>query len=91
MYGVSIRQLLKSENERRHSKMSGYNKFKIFLVEQGITQQEVADLLQITRSQLNLILNGQRGKDFTGSQILLLCNTYNISADLYFFKEEVSK
>lgn len=70
--------------------MSGYNKFKIFLVEQGITQQEVADLLQITRSQLNLILNGQRGKDFTGSQILTLCTKYNISADIYFFKEKVS-
>lgn len=67
--------------------MNGYNKFKQFLVEQGIKQDEVATLLGMSRSQLNMILNGQRGNDFLVSQMIKLCEHYNISADQYFIKD----
>lgn len=70
--------------------MPGYNKFKGFLVENGITQKEVADLLDMDRTQLNLILNGQRGKDFKVQQIVKICNHFGISADKYFFNQKVS-
>lgn len=63
----------------------GYTKFKAFLVEKGIQQKEIAELINITPSHLNLILNGKRNKDFTGEQIKRICTTHNISADDYFF------
>ncbi len=68
--------------------MPGYNKFKLFLVEQGIKQEEVAELIGLSRSQLNMILNGQRGNDFYVSQVVKICNHYKISADDYFFKSK---
>lgn len=65
--------------------MPGYNKFKAFLVERGIQQKDIAELISMSRSRLNLILNGKRDADFTGKQIEKICNTYAISADDYFF------
>ncbi len=67
--------------------MNGYNKFKNYLVEQGIKQNEVAELLGMSRSQLNMILNGQRDNDFMVNQVITLCNHYQISADEYFIKD----
>lgn len=68
--------------------MNGYNKFKNYLVERGITQGEVAELLGMSRSQLNMILNGQRKNDFMVSHLVTLCNHYQISADEYFLKQK---
>ena len=70
--------------------MPGYKKFKGFMVEQGITQQEIAELLDVPRARVNLILNGQRGVDFRGKEIETLCGRYGISADDYFFDREVA-
>jgi len=67
--------------------MPRYNEFKLFLVEQGIKQEEVANLLGMSRSQLNMILNGQRDNDFYMSHIVKICNHYKISADTYFIKD----
>ena len=44
--------------------MKGYNEFKQFLLEKGIKQDEVATFLGMSRSQLNMILNGQRDNGF---------------------------
>lgn len=68
--------------------MEGYRKFKGFMVEHGISQQELADLLQLSRTQINLILNGSRGADFKARHIALICRTYGISADEYFFNRQ---
>lgn len=57
-------------------------KFKAYLVEHGIKQIEVAELLGITVSNLNLKLNGK--EPFTLAQVKLLCEHYHISADEYF-------
>lgn len=75
VYNVSIEVL----------KMNGYVEFKNYLAEQRIKQEEVANLIGISRSQLNMILNGQRGNDFYASQVVKICNHYKISADKYFF------
>lgn len=69
--------------------MNGYNKFKNYLVEQGIKQSEVAELLGISRSQLNMILNGQRDNDFMVNQVITLCNHYNLNADDYFLNQTI--
>lgn len=66
--------------------MNGYNEFKNYLIEQGIKQEEVATLIGLSRSQLNMILNGQRGNDFYVSQVVKICNHYKISAEQYFYK-----
>ena len=70
--------------------MPGYRKFKGFMVEKGIPQQEIAELLDLPRSRVNLILNGQRGVDFRGKEIDTLCKRYEISADDYFFTPKVA-
>ncbi|ALC80420.1 helix-turn-helix transcriptional regulator [Bacillus gobiensis] len=70
--------------------MAGYNKFKGFLVERGIRQQEIADLLGMNRTRVNLILNGQQGKDFKVHEVNKICEYLNISADKYFFNQKVS-
>lgn len=70
--------------------MSGYNKFKAYLVEKGIRQQEIADLIKMDRSRFNLILNGQRGKDFRAREVRIICDHLGISADKYFFTQKVS-
>lgn len=63
----------------------GYNKFKAYLVENAIKQKELASVLNITPSRLNLILNGKRDADFSAGQIKKICDHYQISADEYFF------
>lgn len=57
-------------------------KFKAWLVENGIKQNEVAELLQISRESVNAKLN--KREEFTLSQVKRLCEYYKISADDYF-------
>jgi transcriptional regulator with XRE-family HTH domain len=72
---------------RRHTP---YSKFKAFLIENGIHQREVAELLGKSTSALNQNLNGTGG-DFSLSEVRLICKKYGISADEYFLCAEVSK
>ena len=67
--------------------MKGYNKFKQFLLEQGIKQEEVATLLGMSRSQLNMILNGQRDNDFKVDHVIKLAEHYQISANLILWEK----
>ncbi|MDR9794065.1 helix-turn-helix domain-containing protein [Aeribacillus composti] len=74
------------EVKRRHIP---YTKFKAFLVENNISQSEVAKLLGKSKSALNQNINGTGG-DFSLSEIRLICQHYNISADEYFLYPQVS-
>ena len=56
-------------------------KFKGWLAENGIKQQEIADLLKIDISNVNLKVNGKQ--PFTMEQAKLICNTYGISMDIF--------
>lgn len=57
-------------------------KFKGWLVEHGIKQSEIAELLDIDLSNVNEKLNGKQ--DFTTAQIRTLCQKYDISSDIFF-------
>lgn len=60
-----------------------YTKFKAFLVENGIKQQEVAKLLDKSKSALNQNINGTGG-DFSLEELRVLATTYKISIDTFF-------
>ncbi|SMG58357.1 helix-turn-helix domain-containing protein [Paenibacillus aquistagni] len=72
---------------RRHTP---YTKFKAFLNETGVKQNELAKLLNKSTSALNQNLNGTGG-DFSVSELRIICATFEISADEYFLRPEVSK
>lgn len=62
--------------------MDGKNlKFKAWLVENGIKQQEVAELLGIDISNANQKINGNQ--PFTFEQVKIICQKYEISADIF--------
>lgn len=62
-----------------------FSKLKGFFVENNIKQQEVADLLGISRSTFNLKLNG-KGMDFTCTEVRKMCQKYNLNADIFFLE-----
>ena len=57
-------------------------KLKGYLAENGIKQQEIADLLGIDVKNVNQKLNGNQS--FTLEQAVLICNHFGISMDTYF-------
>ena len=57
-------------------------KFKAWLTEHKIRQEEVAKVLGISRELVNAKLNGRQ--DFTLAQVKRLCEYYKISADDFF-------
>lgn len=57
-------------------------RFKGFCAEHGILQKEIAELLGINKSNVNLKMNNKQ--PFTVEQIRILCDTYHISADDFF-------
>lgn len=58
-------------------------KFKGFLAERGIKQTELAELLSLDVSNVNLKVNGKQ--PWTLEQVRIICERYQISADEYFF------
>ena len=58
-------------------------KFKGFMAENKITQAELAELLKIDVSNVNLKVNGKQA--WTLAQVKAICEKYNISAQEYFF------
>lgn len=57
-------------------------KFKAWLVENGIKQKDLAELLGITTENLNAKINGKQ--NFTLAQVKQICEAYKISADIFF-------
>jgi len=56
-------------------------KFKGWLVEHGIKQSEIADLLGIDIGNVNEKINGKQ--NFTFPQIKAICEKYGLSADIF--------
>ncbi len=54
--------------------------FKAWLVINGITQRELAEVLGISFQSVNKKVNGK--EDFTMDQARKICRHYNVSADL---------
>ena len=61
-------------------------KFKGYMAENGIKQNEIAELLKIDVANVNLKVNGKQ--DFTLPQIRAICEKYGISADEYFIERK---
>lgn len=57
-------------------------RFKAWLVQNQIPQQDIADLLGISLQMANAKINGR--EDFTLSQVKKICKKYGISADEFF-------
>lgn len=57
-------------------------KFKAWMVQNKIPQQEIASLLEISLQMTNAKINGR--EEFTLSQVKKICKEYQISADEYF-------
>ena len=55
--------------------------FKGWMVQNHISQRELADLLEISLQSVNLKVNGKQ--EFTLPQISKICGHYHISADLF--------
>lgn len=60
-----------------------YRKLKAFIVEQGLSQKEVANYLEKTASALNQNLNGTGG-DFSLSEARLLIEKYKVPPEYFF-------
>lgn len=59
-----------------------YNKFKVWLKDNGLTYSVISELLGITTTSVMLKINGQ--SDFLLSEAQLIKNTYNIGDDIFF-------
>ena len=74
---------LPNGNDGKEAYMDGKNlKFKAWLVEHDIKQQEIADLLGITLGNVNEKLNGKQ--EFTTQQIRTLCQQYGLTSTIFF-------
>lgn len=62
--------------------MDGANlKFKAWLVEHGIKQSDLAELLELDLSNVNEKVNGKQ--EFTMQQVKTICAKYGLSADIF--------
>lgn len=66
-----------------------YTKFKAWMEENKVTNIELADLLNVTKSVITKRLNGT-GADFSVSEVRTICMRYGISADVFFVDYRVS-
>jgi hypothetical protein len=73
-----------------HRRRIPYTKLKHYFSENHIPQSEPAALLKKSVAAFNQNINGTGG-DFTVTEVVLICREYGISADEYFFAEDVSK
>ncbi|RIN99035.1 helix-turn-helix domain-containing protein [Mammaliicoccus sciuri] len=72
--------------------IGGYPKFKKYMADNNINQQEIALLLGYSREKVNSILNGtsRYGTDFTGKDFKKLHEAYGINVNEYFFNYQVA-
>ena len=62
-----------------------YNRFKVWLKDNGLTYATISELLGITPTSVMLKINGQ--SDFLLSEVQLIKSTYNISDDIFFVRD----
>lgn len=61
--------------------MARYCRFNGYLAEHGIKKKEVAKMLNISQTALQMKFAGKQ--EFTVPQIRLLCEKYKLSADIF--------
>lgn len=77
---------LKRAAKRRHVP---YTKFKAWMAENDVKQEQLGELLNKTKTTINQNLNGTGG-DFSVKDIRTICLHYGISSDAYFIHQKVS-
>ena len=75
--------MLRNETKR---KRTPYTKFSLFLREHNIPQSEIAELLNKGVAAVNQNINGTGG-DFTVSEVVKICNKYEISTEIFLTKK----
>lgn len=68
--------------------VEGYPILKSYLARNNIKQDEIADLLKMSRTKVNTILNGKRNADFLMSEIIILAHHFGWDKhdiDKFFF------
>lgn len=78
--------IMKKRIKRRHIP---YTKFKAFMAENNIRQEDLANLLGKSIPTVNQNLNGTGG-DFSMGEVRTICLEFNISSDEYFVRQKVS-
>jgi predicted XRE-type DNA-binding protein len=78
--------VMKKRVKRKHIP---YTKFKAYMKEHDIKQEDLATLLGKTIPTVNQHLNGT-GSDFSMGEVRTICLSYGISSDEYFIKQKVS-
>ena len=73
------------ENMAKRKMHMPYNRFKVWLKDNGLTYSAISDLLGITTTSVMLKINGQ--SDFLLSEVQLIKTTYNIGDDIFFAKD----
>lgn len=84
--GESMAGVMKKRLKRKHTP---YSKFKAFMEENNIRQEDLANLLGKSIPAVNQNLNGTGG-DFSMAEVRKICVTYSISSDMYFIMQKVS-
>lgn len=65
-------------------------KLKTLMIERGIKQKELADVLGITQSLFSQKLNKNKSR-FSVEEVILICDHLNINMHEYFFDNDVLK
>ena len=65
--------------------MKNYTKLRIFLLENGIKNKEVAKLLEIDDSTFSRKISKKTKTDFNLDEVRKICDNYKIDPKKYFF------
>lgn len=61
-----------------------YNSLKSLLIKKNMTQQELADKINMPRQTLNIKINRYAGRDFTLDEAKAISNVLNEPIDKFF-------
>lgn len=75
-------EALEKYKDRKHKP---HIKFKMFLIANGITQREIAKLIDITEATVSLKINGWL--HFTFEEVEKICNKYGIPPEIFLTRE----
>lgn len=73
--------------------IKGYPRLKAFFAEHNIKHEDIAKMLNMSRTKLSTILNGKRNADFRASEIKTLALHFkwdNTDVDRIFFNLNVA-
>lgn len=67
---------------------TGYVELKKFMLENGIKQREIAEMLGVGASTMSQKLN-RRGADFSLAEVRVLCDAYSLDPEFFFLGSNI--